>query len=135
MTDFSARYRAASSLTIASLNGLADGGRADSANYDNSTNRDVEASIKMKVAGATSAATGILRLEIKRSHENSDFEDNGNTELISIIQMNGTTTITAIVEGVRLSPHQKISIVNSSGAALAASGNSAELIGVKYTDA
>ncbi|MDA5194942.1 hypothetical protein [Govanella unica] len=135
MTDFSARYRSATSLTLSGLNSLADGSRADSSNYDNSTNRDIEASIKLKVAGATAAAIGYLRLEIKRSHENSDFEDSGNTELLSVVQMNGTTAVTAIVEGVRLSPHQKISILNASGAALAASGNSAELIGLKYTDA
>lgn len=134
MTDFLIRYRAAASLTPAGLNGLADGARVDGANYDNSVNRDMEASIKVRLAGATTAATGIVRLELKRSHENADFEDNGNSELLGVVQMSGTAAITAVIEGVRLSPHQKISVVNACGAALAGSGNSVELIGITYAD-
>lgn len=134
MTDFSIKFRTAASLSYSGLNSLVDGSRVDSANYDNSTNRDMEASVKVKLAGASSGATGTVRIEIKRSHENTDFEDSGNSELLGVVQMSGTATVVGIVEGVKLSPHQKISIVNASGAALASSGNSAELIGIKYTD-
>lgn len=134
MTEYSVKYRAAAPVSFAGLNGLADAGRADSANIDNSLNRDIETSIKLVLNGGNASATGVVRVEIKRSHENAEFEDNLNSELLSVVQLNGTMTVVAIVEGVRLSPHQKISIVNSSGAALAASGNGVELVGLKYTD-
>jgi hypothetical protein len=121
-------------ITLASL---ANNTAVASSAIDNSTNKFLEAVVRVKVKtnAAGTSATGVVNVYLVRSTDGgTDYADSTNVLLGSIPAIANATTYARDFDAPRLGTHWKIAVENRSGAALDSTGGSheAEFAGIKY---
>ena len=91
--------------------------------YDNSTNKDLYATIVVKLASINVPAGGSITLRITLN-DGTDTADKTGGDLYSIPLISGTSNKIAIFNMARLYPYSlRFSIINNSGVTFASSGN------------
>lgn len=121
-------------ITIASL---ANGSSVVSSAIDNSSNKYVGATVRVKVKtnAAGTSATGLVSVYIVRSTDGgTDYSDNTDQLIGTIATPANATTYAKAFYVEPLGTHWKVGVLNSSGAALDSTGGNheAEFTGIKY---
>lgn len=124
------------SVTI-TLASLANASSAVSSAIDNSTNKFVEAVVRVKVKSnaAGTSATGFVNVFIVRSTDGgTDYSDNLDQLIGSLAVTANATTYAKAFTVCLLGTHWKVAVENQSGAALDSTGGNheVEFTGVKY---
>jgi len=110
-------------LAGTTLDSLANGSESAVVTYDNSTNRDLYGSVAIKLGSITPAAGGSVTLRVTLN-DGTDTADRIGGDLYVVPLTTGASAKVAMVNMVRLYPFaMRLSLVNSAGVALPASGN------------
>lgn len=110
-------------LAGTSLNSLANAGESSVVTYDNSTNRDLYATITVKLGSITPAAGGSITVRITLN-DGTDTADRIGGDLYVVPLTSGASAKVAVINMVRLYPYSmRISVINNAGVAFAATGN------------
>jgi hypothetical protein len=110
-------------LAGTALDSLANGSESAVVTYDNSTNRDLYGSVAIKLGSITPAAGGSVTLRVTLN-DGTDTADRIGGDLYVVPLTTGASAKVAMVNMVRLYPFaMRLSLVNSAGVALPASGN------------
>lgn len=104
-------------------NSLANGSESAVVTYDNSTNRDLYGVVTLKLGSITPAAGGSITVRIT-VNDGTDTSDRAGGDLYTVLLNSGASAKVAIIPMVRLYPLSlRISVINNSGVAFAASAN------------
>lgn len=123
IAKWSAYGTRSSNLAGTSLNSLANGSESTTVIYDNSTNRDLYASIAIKLGSITPATGGSITLRVT-INDGTDTSDRIGGDLYTIPLTSGASAKVNIIPMVRIYPTSlRFSIINNSGVTLNASGN------------
>lgn len=110
-------------LAGTTLNSLANGSESATVTYDNSTNRDLYASIAIKLGSITPVTGGSITLRVTLN-DGTDTADRIGGDLYVVPLTTSTSAKIAVVNMVRLYPYSmRLSIVNNTNVTLASSGN------------
>jgi hypothetical protein len=102
---------------------LADGSESALITYDNSTNRNLYAAVTIKLGSITPATGGSITLRVLAG-DGTDVPDAVPLDQYTVPLISGASAKVAILPMVRLYPFtMRLSIVNNSGVALAATDN------------
>jgi len=115
---------------VVTLNGLVDGGIADSTVFDNTTENALSYIVHAQVSGSNALETGYVVVSVKEGLTSALVEDNRNTTDISIIILNGTTHVNKILHyNYPVAPFFKLSfkLFSSNLYPLSAASNSANI--------
>lgn len=105
------------------LNSLANGSESAVVTYDNSTNRDLYGTVTIKLGSITPSTGGSITLRVTLN-DGTDTADRIGGDLYVVPLTSGASAKVAVINMVRLYPYSmRMSVVNNSGVALAASGN------------
>ena len=105
------------------LNSLADGSESTAVTYDNSTNRDLYGVVTIKLGSITPTAGRSITLRVTLN-DGTDTADRAGGDLYSIPLTSGASAKVAVINMIRLYPFSmRLSVINNSGGAFAASGN------------
>ena len=105
------------------LNSLANAGESTVVTYDNSTNRDLYGTVTIKLGSITPSAGGSITLRVTLN-DGTDIADRIGGDLYIVPLVSGASAKVAVINMVRLYPYSmRLSVINNSGVALAASGN------------
>lgn len=105
------------------LNSLANAGESSVVTYDNSTNRDLYGTVTIKLGSITPSTSGSITLRVTLN-DGTDTADRIGGDLYVVPLTSGASAKVAVINMVRLYPYSmRMSVVNNSGVALAASGN------------
>lgn len=107
-------------ITLASL---ADDGEVTSSAIDLGDPGPFALSIEAKLDGNTASATSMVEIYAAWSNENTDFSDNLNDNLVGTVQLNGVTAVIKVFGFPVIARYLKLRVLNKSGAALTAAGN------------
>ena len=123
IAKWSAYGTRSSNLAGTTLNSLANGSESTTVIYDNSTNRDLYASIAIKLGSITPATGGSITLRVT-INDGTDTSDRIGGDLYTIPLTSGASAKVNIIPMIRLYPTSlRFSIINNSGVTLNASGN------------
>lgn len=123
IAKWSAYGTRSSNLAGTTLNSLANGSESTTVTYDNSTNRDLYASIAIKLGSITPATGGSITLRVTIA-DGTDTSDRIGGDLYTIPLTSGASAKVNIIPMIRLYPTSlRFSIINNSGVTLNASGN------------
>lgn len=112
-----------SNIASTSLNSLANGSESSVVTYDNSSNRDLYAAVCIKLGSINPGTGGSLTLRVTLN-DGTDTADRAGGDVYAAELNSGASAKVVIIPLVRLYPYSlRISVVNNSGVALAASGN------------
>lgn len=104
-------------------NSLANAGESAVVTYDNSANKDLYASVTIKLGSITPAAGGSISLRVT-VNDGTDTSDKAGGDLYTATLLSGASAKVVIIPMVRLYPLSlRLSVINNSGVALAASAN------------
>ena len=105
------------------LNSLANAGESSVVTYDNSTNRDLYGTVTIKLGSITPSTGGSITLRVT-VNDGTDTADRIGGDLYVVPLTSGASAKVAVINMVRLYPYSmRLSVINNSGVALAASGN------------
>lgn len=105
------------------LNSLANAGESSVVTYDNSTNRDLYGTVTIKLGSITPSTGGSITLRVTLN-DGTDTADRIGGDLYVVPLTSGASAKVAVINMVRLYPYSmRMSVINNSGVALAASGN------------
>ena len=105
------------------LNSLANAGESSVVTYDNSTNRDLYGTVTIKLGSITPSTGGSITLRVTLN-DGTDTADRIGGDLYVVPLISGASAKVAVINMVRLYPYSmRLSVINNSGVALAASGN------------
>ena len=105
------------------LNSLANAGESSVVTYDNSTNRDPQGTVTIKLGSITPSTGGSITLRVTLN-DGTDTADRIGGDLYVVPLTSGASAKVAVINMVRLYPYSmRLSVVNNAGVALAASGN------------
>jgi hypothetical protein len=105
------------------LNSLANGSESAVVTYDNSTNRDLYGLVTIKLGSITPSSGGTITLRVTLN-DGTDTADKIGGDVYSILLTSGASAKVAVFNMVRLYPYSmRLSVLNNSGVAFAASGN------------
>ena len=105
------------------LNSLANGSESAVLTYDNSTNRDLYGVVTIKLGSITPSSGGTITLRVTLN-DGTDTADKIGGDVYSILLTSGASAKVAVFNMVRLYPYSmRMSVLNNSGVAFAASGN------------
>jgi hypothetical protein len=105
------------------LNSLANGSESAVVTYDNSTNRDLYGVVTIKLGSITPSSGGTITLRVTLN-DGTDTADKIGGDVYSILLTSGASAKVAVFNMVRLYPYSmRMSVLNNSGVAFAASGN------------
>ena len=105
------------------LNSLANAGESSVVTYDNSTNRDLYGTVTIKLGSITPSTGGSITLRVTLN-DGTDTADRIGGDLYVVPLTSGASAKVAVINMVRLYPYSmRLSVVNNSGVAFAASGN------------
>lgn len=143
LATYSASYGTQDSLTVSGLDSLANSGRATSNVRDNSVNLFLDDLVEVVLTTAASGVNsdGYAEVWAAASLDNTNYGDSANQQLLGIVNTKTASTVyrktfsVGDAFGGKLPKYYKIAVVNRSGAALAASGNSVSVMGVKLSSA
>lgn len=123
IAKWSAYGTRSSNLSGTTLNSLVNGSESTTVTYDNSTNRDLYASITLKLGSITPATGGSITLRVT-INDGTDTSDRIGGDLYIIPLTSGASSKVNIIPMVRLYPASlRFSIINNAGVTLNASGN------------
>lgn len=123
IAKWSAYGTRSSNLSGTTLNSLVNGSESTTVTYDNSTNRDLYASITLKLGSITPATGGSITLRVT-INDGTDTSDRIGGDLYTIPLTSGASSKVNIIPMVRLYPASlRFSIINNAGVTLNASGN------------
>lgn len=106
-----------------SLNSLANGSESSVVTYDNSTNRDLYGAVTIKLGSINPSTAGSISLRIT-ANDGTDTADRAAGDVYAVTLNSGSSAKVIVIPMVRLYPFSlRISIVNNSGVAFAATGN------------
>ena len=112
-----------SNFAGATLDSLANAGESAVVTYDNSTNRDLYGLVTLKLGSITSATGGSVTVRVTLN-DGTDTADKTGGDLYVVPLTSGASAKVAVVNMIRLYPFSmRLSIINNSGVAFAASGN------------
>ena len=112
-----------SNFAGATLNSLANAGESAVVTYDNSTNRDLYGTVTIKLGSITPSTGGSITLRVTLN-DGTDTADRIGGDLYIVPLVSGASAKVAVINMVRLYPYSmRLSVINNSGVALAASGN------------
>lgn len=112
-----------SNFASTTLNTLASAGESTVVTYDNSSNRDLYGLVTIKLGSITPSAGGSIALRVTLN-DGTDTADKAGGDLYSIPLTSGASAKVAVINMVRLYPFSmRMSVINNSGVAFAASGN------------
>jgi len=113
-----------SNLASTTLNALANGSESARVTYDNSSTRDLYGFVTIKLGSISPAAGGSLTLRVTAT-DGTDLGDAAvGGDLYTVALTSGASAKIVSIPMIRLYPFSlRLSIVNNSGVALAASGN------------
>ena len=112
-----------SNLAGTTLNSLANGSESTAVTYDNSTNRDLYGVVTIKLGSITPTAGRSITLRVTLN-DGTDTADRAGGDLYSIPLTSGASAKVAVINMIRLYPYSmRLSVINNSGVAFAASGN------------
>jgi hypothetical protein len=113
-----------SNLASTTLNALANGSESTRVTYDNSSTRDLYGLVTIKLGSINPAAGGSLTLRVTAT-DGTDLGDAAvGGDLYTVALTSGASAKIVNIPMIRLYPFSlRLSIVNNSGVALAASGN------------
>ena len=105
------------------LNSLANASESSVVTYDNSTNRDLYGTVTIKLGSITPSTGGSITLRVTLN-DGTDTADRIGGDLYVVPLTSGASAKVAVINMVRLYPYSmRLSVVNNSGVAFAASGN------------
>lgn len=132
-------YAAATALTI-TLNSVANNASATSSTVTNAANLYSDAMVELLITtGTGTTAAGYIEVFVKGSIDNTDFaSDAADRKVASFAAPTASTVYKCIFSlasgyGGVLPQYWQIRVRNATGAALAASGNSAAFSGIQLT--
>jgi len=112
-----------SNIAGTTLNSLASGGESTVVTYDNSAALNLYSVVTIKLGSITPATGGSITLRVTLS-DGTDTADRIGGDLYVVPLTSGAGAKVAVINMVRLYPFSmRLSVVNNSGVALAASGN------------
>ena len=112
-----------SNFAGATLNNLPNAGESAVVTYDNSTNRDLYGLVTIKLGSITPLAGRSIALRVTLN-DGTDTADRAGGDLYSIPLTSGASAKVAVINMIRLYPFSmRLSVINNSGVAFAASGN------------
>ena len=139
MADTKLAYGTTTAITI-TLDSLANGSSATSAEIDNTTDLFLDALVEVVVTTGTVGSNPHVKVYALSSVDGTNFASDSNKKLIDTIDTPASSTTyrsraasVALAFGGVLPPKWKIVVENATGDALAASGNSAQYRGVYST--
>lgn len=104
-------------------NSLANGSESAVITYDNSSNKDLYCAVTIKLGSINSAVGGSVTLRVTLN-DGTDTSDKIGGDTYTYPLVSGSSAKVAVIPMVRLYPFSlRLSIINNSGATLAASGN------------
>lgn len=105
------------------LNSLADGSESTAVTYDNSTNRDLYGVVTIKLGSITPTAGRSITLRVTLN-DGTDTADRAGGDQYVVPLTSGASAKVAVINMIRLYPFSmRLSVINNSGGAFAASGN------------
>ena len=112
-----------SNIASTTLDSLADLSESAVVTYDNSSNRNLYGAVTLKLGSITPAAGGYVTLRVTLS-DGTDTANKAAGDIYSATLLSGASAKVVIFPMVRIYPFSlRLSVVNSSGATFAASGN------------
>lgn len=112
-----------SNIAGTTLNSLASGGESAVVTYDNSAALDLYSVVTIKLGSITPSTGGSITLRVTLS-DGTDNADRIGGDLYVVPLTSGAGAKVAVINMVRLYPFSmRLSVVNNTGVALAASGN------------
>ena len=112
-----------SNLAGTTLNTLAPGSESTAITYDNSANRDLYATVTVKLSSITPLTGGSITLRVTLN-DGTDTADRIGGDLYVVPLTGGSSAKIATINMVRLYPYSmRLSVVNNTSVNLAASGN------------
>lgn len=141
MADIKNKYGSATAITI-TLASLGDGSGRQSTEIDNSSNKFIDALVRIKAKGLAGSTGNIEVYAFAQVGNDVRTDEAGasdsaitqrNAPLVGIIEMDGTTSVTSAILSIAqafggtLPEKWGIIIVNQSGAALSATGGDFDL--------
>lgn len=124
-----------SNLASTVLNSLANASESAVVTYDNSTNKDLEAAITIKLGSITPGSGGSITLRVTMS-DGTDTADKAAGDRYPVDLLSGASAKVVIIPFVRLYPFSlRLSVVNNSGVTLASSGNEMYVTGYNEASA
>lgn len=122
-----------SNIASTVLNSLANGSESSVVTYDNSTNKDINAVVTIKLGSITPSTGGSITLRVTLS-DGTDTADKVAGDLYAVELLAGASAKVSLIPMVRLYPFSlRLSVINNSGVTLNASGN--ELYVTGYNEA
>lgn len=105
------------------LNSIADLGESTAVTYDNSTNRDLYGLVTIKLGSITPTTGRSITLRVTLN-DGTDTADRIGGDLYVVPLTTGASAKVAVINMIRLYPYSmRLSVINNSGVAFAASGN------------
>jgi hypothetical protein len=105
------------------LNSIANGSETATVTYDNSSNKDLYATITIKLGSITPSTGGSITLRVTLN-DGTDTADKIGGDLYTVPLTSGASAKIAVLNMIRLYPYSlRFSIINNSGVTTAASGN------------
>jgi hypothetical protein len=105
------------------LNSIADLGESTAVTYDNSTNRDLYGLVTIKLGSITPTTGRSITLRVTLN-DGTDTADKAGGDQYVVPLLSGASAKVAVINMIRLYPYSmRLSVINNSGVAFAASGN------------
>lgn len=143
-TDLKLKYGSATALTVTGLNSLANNSFATSDAINNTTNLYLDYIVELTVANIAEGYNLQIAVYAISSLDGTNYSDNQSTNIpfaakyVGTLPINGAgpwrsagMSVAAAFNGA-IPPYFKLVILNEGGAALAASGNSVQYVGVLH---
>lgn len=112
-----------SNFASTTLNSLANGSESSVVTYDNSTNRDLYGVVTIKLGSITPSTGGSITLRVTLN-DGTDTADRAGGDQYVVPLTSGASAKVAVINMIRLYPYSmRLSVINNSGVAFAASGN------------
>lgn len=112
-----------SNIAGTTLNSIANGTESAVVTYDNSTNRDLYATLTIKLGSISPSTGGSITVRITLN-DGTDTSDRIGGDLYVVPLTSGASAKVAVINMVRLYPYSlRISVINNAGVAFVASGN------------
>jgi hypothetical protein len=124
-----------SNIASTVLDSLANGSESAVVTYDNSSNKDLYAAITIKLGSITPSSGGSIIIRVTMS-DGTNTSDKAAGDQYSAELLSGASAKIVVIPLVRLYPFSlRLSVVNNSGVALAASGNEIYVTGYNEASA
>ena len=133
--DIQLDFSTANSITI-TINSVADGSAATSSSFNLGNPAPAELLLHLSLDGLSSG-TDYFEAYMLWSHEDvaASYTTTDNAVPVGVVQMNETTAVEAHIMVPVMAQYGKLYVINNSGAAMAASGNTAEYFEVAVDQA